>query len=572
MSDAATIDAIERQPQLRDPAMLLQSPALAVLQPCRISVSRALMVRAIRERWRISRLKFDIDADAKGAAFYRIEARGWTFDFPVFSFPFSPKGRTGRIIGRSWDMMAALVEGPMSETDIAATQAELPKLYEGRATPRTLIWCRSNRSSRAFNHTVERLAAGQQPLLDVVGQVCYLMRNTGLDGNGTFGTRSFRALESDHPLRTALSAQMLCAYMMRVFAQDLVEHLARCIAPDKAVPLDPAIARYLGVGNGSALGLILFVNNHPQLIDRWLSARERALLAAKMLPVRAGDQVVTELMRLLRRAVRFRQEDNVTYASLIPSDVVAAELETVLIRVEELARNGTVVGRPRRYPLAALCDEVENEVSPETFETLHSLLIELVPDVADRLSETLIVDEEMVTRPEMTVRDLRALLERDYRWALDIDMRPEAARRYVWYKSANAEEPRRGPHDEIPWAFNLGLDIPTLAQETVRTLDRFDGDDPVALILLARPDLRGFVARIQTLAPLRFHSPRANIMAEDFVPIDLVRLMNCGLHGIDKTRDYLNRNLRGVLYHGAPLPHEIAAGASTDWFWPEAPR
>ena len=36
--------------------------------------------------------------------------------------------------------------------------------------------------------------------------------------------------------------------------------------------------------------------------------------------------------------------------------------------------------------------------------------------------------------------------------------------------------------------------------------------------------------------------------------IDLVRLMNVGVHGIDKTRDFLNRNLRGVLYHGAPTP------------------
>ena len=572
MTDAASLDTVGRSPQLRDPATLLRSPALAALQPCRVSVSRALMVRAIRERWKITRLTFDIGADAKGSAFYRIEAPGWTFDFPVFSFPFSPKGRTGRIIGRSWDMMAALVEGPMSEADIAATQTELPKLYEGRATPRTLIWCRSNRSSRAFNHTVERLAAGQQPLLDVVGQVCYLMRNTGLDGNGTFGTRSFRALEADHPLRTALSAQMLCAYMMRVFAQDLVEHLARCIAPDKAVPLDPAIARYLGVGNGSALGLILFVNNHPQLIDRWLDVREQALLSAKTLSVHAGGSLASELVRLLQRAIQFRRQDNVTYSSLIASDVVAAELETVLTLAGELNRSGTVAGEPRRYPFAALCDVVENEVSPETLETLHSLLIELVPEVADRLSETLVVDEEMVTRPEMKVRDLSALLERDYRWALEIDMTPQSARRFVWYKSANAEEPRRGPHDEIPWAFNLGLDIPTLAQQTVSALERFDGDDPVALVLLARPELRGFVARVQTLAPLKFHSARANIMAEDFVPIDLVRLMNCGLHGIDKARDYLNRNLRGVLYHGAPLPAEIAAGASTDWFWPETPR
>jgi hypothetical protein len=66
------------------------------------------MVRAVRERWRITQRAFDIDARARGQALYRIEAGSWVFDFPVDSFEFSPVGRTGRIIGRSWDMMAAL--------------------------------------------------------------------------------------------------------------------------------------------------------------------------------------------------------------------------------------------------------------------------------------------------------------------------------------------------------------------------------------------------------------------------------------------------------------------------------
>jgi hypothetical protein len=64
----------------------------------------------------------------------------------------------------------------------------------------------------------------------------------------------------------------------------------------------------------------------------------------------------------------------------------------------------------------------------------------------------------------------------------------------------------------------------------------------------------------------------ANIDAEGFVPIDLVRLMNVGIHGIDKTRDFLRRNLRGVLYHGAPTPDDIRAGWSGFWAYPEEPR
>ncbi|MBX3550928.1 MAG: hypothetical protein KF697_00570 [Pseudolabrys sp.] len=571
MTHPQTIALDDAPPQMRPPAVLMQSATLAALQPCRISASRALLVRAIRERWRITRRAFDLDETARGSAFYRIETPDRVFDFPVYSFAFSPKGRTGRIIGRSWDMMAALVEGEMSADDIATTGVELPKLYEGRATPGTLIWCRSNRSSRAFNHTVERLAAGQQPDVATIGQVCYLMRNTGLDGNGTFGTRAFRALEADHPLRTALSAQMLCTYMMRVFAQDLVEHLARCRAPDTAVPLAPEIARYLGVGNGSALGLILFVNNHPQLIDRWLHARETALAAAKSLPVAANDARIGELSRLIARAVRFREQDSVRYDALIPSAQIAAELRGVQQTVQNLFDTGLVEGRRARYPLAALCDHLAPRVAAETLETLHALLIELVPDTADALAETLVVDEETVTQPEMTVGRLRQIVETEYRWALDIDMAAPGAQRFVWYKSVNAEEPRRGPLDEIPWAFNLGLDIPTLAQTLHAALAAFGDTAPVARLLLARPDLRAFIARVQTLSGLPYHSPIMNIMGDGFVPIDMVRLMNVAIHGIDKTRDYLNRNLRGVLYHGAPLPDEIATGTSADWFWPEAP-
>ena len=553
-------------PSPRQPDELMRPERLAALQPCRISASRALLGRAIRGRWRITRRHFDIDEKAKGHALYRIEADGWTFDFPIFSFEFNPKGRTGRIIGRSWDMMAALVEGPMSPADIATTAEELPKLYAGRATPGTLIWCRSNRSSRAFDHTLERLAAGRQPDVGVVGKVCYLMRNTGLDGNGTFGTRSFRALEADHPLRTSLSAQMLCAYMMRVFAHDLIDHLARTRSPH-AVPMSREIARYLGVGNGSALGLVLYVNNHPQLIDRWLDARETALAAAKSLSLAPGDPKFAQLDALLERAIRFRREDRVEYDRRTPSGIIAADLEK--IREELRGLVGGPLSAP--YPLDELCTSVKSMAGPDAQETLHALMIELVPQLADELSQNLVVAEEMVMRPQMNIGELRDLLHSQYRWALDIDLCAPGADRYIWYKSENAEEPRRGPPEEVENAFNLGLDIPRLAQALDRELINFEARQPVARLALARPDLRSFIARIQTLRDLRYHSPMMNMMDDKFVPIDIVGMMNVAIHGIDKTRDYLGRNLRGVLYHGAPPPDEIAAGTSEDWFWPVEP-
>ena len=100
MTAAVRSHDADTPPRPRAPADIMRAQSLAAMQPCRISAARALMIRAVRERWKITRLSFDIDAKAKGNAFYRIETPGRVFDFPVYSFEFSPKGRTGRIIGR----------------------------------------------------------------------------------------------------------------------------------------------------------------------------------------------------------------------------------------------------------------------------------------------------------------------------------------------------------------------------------------------------------------------------------------------------------------------------------------
>jgi hypothetical protein len=548
--------------------MLMRPERLAAFQPSRISASRALMAQAIAERWQVAIRRFDIGADAAGTAVYEVTTPGGVFSFLAFSNTPQRAGRTGRIIGRAWDMTGALVEGSASDAVIETTRRELPKLYAGRATPNTLIWCRSNRSMRVFDATVAALAAGRQPDAALVAQVCYLMRNTGLDGNGTFGTRSFLALEDSHPLRYPLAAQMLAAYMMREFAADLANHLAALQSPD-AVALSLEIRRFLGIGNGSALGLILFINNHPRLIDAWIGAREDAIAAARALPLGAGDARLAHLQTLVHRAARFRREDRMVYDAFAPSALIAQELEQIAALVAGLhARGGDAA-----WPLDALARQVAVGFHAETEETLLSLMIELVPEEADRLARSMIVSEEMDVRPGMRLGALRDILRHEYGWALQQDMSGSGAYAYVWYKSATAEEPRRGLKSEAPPdAFNLGLDVPGLVQALDAALAERGPEESVARLLLARPDLRQITARVQSLAGLRYHQPQANIMGEDFVPAHLVRLMNVAIHGVDKTRDYLARNLRGVLFHGAPTAADLAAGADPDWFYPPEPQ
>lgn len=560
------------EPLLRDPAILMRPERLAALQPSRVSASRALVARAMKGRWKITRTQFDLDERARGVACYRIEAGGWDFSFPVFSFEPSGQMRTFRIIGRSWDMMGSLVEGRISAKDIETTRQEMPKLYHGRATPGTLVWCRSNRSARVLDYCVDQLAAGSQPRTDLLAAASYAMRNTGLDGNGTFGTRSFLALERDHPLRPSLGAQMLTAYMMRVFAYDLIAHLARTKGGAKAVPLSPDIERFLGVGNGSALGLMFFVHNHPRLIDRWLRVREQALAAAKLTEIDRDAKPLDLVLRLLDRAIVYRRQDKTEYELLTSSQAIAADLEGVrseLQRLRDRVRAGVV---PVSTPLVDFCESIEGRFGADAIETLNSLLIELAPDVADSLGETLVLDEELVDRPEMPAARLREILRNEYRWAFDLDLTSERSQRYIWYKSVNAEEPRRGPREEAPDAFSLGLDLPRLVVALDRDLAATDGRTSVARFLVAHPYHRLIVTRVQALAGLPYHSPHADIMSEDFIPAQITRMLNGAVHGLDKTRDAMGRVIRGVIMQGAPLPDELALGAGDPhWFYPPEP-
>lgn len=554
----------------RTASQVMRPESLAAIQPSRLSGARAFMNKMVRERWDISLQRFDVDADASGTVVYSIKSPDREFSFIGFSRPPSRTARTGRIIGQAWDMMGTLNEGPATEADIDQAQREIPKLYTGRASPNALIWCRSNRSMRVFDQTLEALASGTQPSIDDLSKVCYLMRNTGLDGNGTFGTRSFRSLGRDHPLGGVLQAQLLTAYMMREYSCDLVEHLAR-LKSDKAVPLDPSIRSYIGVGNGSALGLIFFVHRHPRLVDALVGARETAIAAARSLELSAGDARISALIGLVQTAITFRRQDRMVYEAFTSSDQVAADLEEVVQALVDLRDSGLLDDESHAYPLDALVTRFERTLKPESLETLLSLLIELVPEEADKLFADIDAPDEFTVSPAETLESLGALIRQDYDWALETDMSPPDAYKYVWYKSETAEEPRRGAREEVPEALDLGLDICGGVQSLMADISAEAPGMTVARFLLKNPQHRHLVARIQSLRGKHFHTPRANINAEAFVPIDLVRLMNCGIHGVDKTRDFLNRNLRGVLYHGAPTPDEIRSGYTGTWFYPAEP-
>ncbi|CAM5603595.1 hypothetical protein SVIOM342S_00329 [Streptomyces violaceorubidus] len=556
-------------PTGRPAAELMTPTALSSLQAGRLSSARSLVNRMLREDWRVERRSLTVEADGSGEAVYRIHTADRVMDFVAFAFPPSSQERTLRIFDLGWDMMGALLDGPATAEDIEHTRNEMPRLYHGRATAHTLTWCRANRSLRVFEHVVEALAAGRQPDTVALARVGYLMRNIGLDGNGTFGTRTFVAYGEDHPLAVPYHAQLLSAYMMRELSADLVDALA-ARRSDTAVALDPQVRRFLGVGNSSALGLVLWVGNHPVLVDRWISLREQALCHARGLGAAPGSAVGDALVALLERAALYHSEDVNEYTCFTPAERIVADLRRVLAAIPQRA---AAAGADGRVPtVAELVDGVEG-VCDEAAEVVNSVLTELDPGESDRLAAELTVDETFRRDGSTAVGELRALLAEQYAWALAVDRTAPGAVANTWYKSRSAEEPRCGATSELPeGTVDLTVDVPGMVQHLDGVLAAEDPALPVGRLLARRPELRGAVERLQSLAGHAYAVPHANIRDAAFVPARIIRLANAALYGLERTKDYLGRDLRGVIFQGAPTAADLGAGAAGPWFWPAVPR
>ncbi|GAA2932592.1 hypothetical protein [Streptomyces mexicanus] len=563
MTTSASPIAPPTETTSRPPGRLLRPERLALLPPTRLSASRALVHRMTAQGWRVECLEFAVDAASRGRVRYRVHTPSGPFDFVAFSFTPKLEGRTSRIVGTDWDMTGALFDGIADEEDLEHTRRELPKLYEGRATAHTLVWCRSNRSLRLFEHVVGAPAAGRQPDARRLWDVGYLMRNTGLDGNGTFGTRSFAALPGNHPLAAPPHAQMLAAYLMREFAADLADHLARHRGGAGAVPLDPELRRCLGLGNASALGLVFFTGNHPRLVDRWLTLREQALVQA--LYARRGAPHLAAVRDRIERTVRFHEQDPTVYGVFGSPARLAASLRRALQALDAVADAAAHDALPR------LWTRWNADLDEAAVEALAGVLIDSVPDLTDPLVDRQRVDETLVRRPEVCVADLLAHVEDAYAWALGIDLGAPGALRHVWYKSRAAEEPRRGPREEVTEGLDWQLNVPRSVQALVRELRAADPRETVGAFCVRHPGHRDTVARIQGLAEAELHSPHMNTADDSFVPVHIVRFLNSAVHGLDKTADSAGRNVLGLLFHGAPTRRTLHEEHGADWVLPARP-
>lgn len=562
--EGESIEPVEAVP-LRPPDVVMRLARMGAFHQTRLSFMRALLRRIAQEGWTFSRPVWRIDPDGVGVAVYRGCRGARCYSMVCFSHELDPEDRTDRVIAERWDATFTLFDGVPEEADIERLAANVPLQEAGRCTARELVLSRANKSVRLFEHVVERLAAGRQPNLDRIESVGYLMRTTAVYGNGKFGIADRDRIASRPELAGAFRGEMLAVWLIRAFTVDLAEHVARARSPESAVPLDRSIRRALGVGNSTGLGMAPFLMSHPSLLHAWIHARETALARVRSLPSAlpgTPHAFTVALARARHQVAGWNTGDERQRARI---GALGADLERLADHVEATGLAGD-------RPWDALYRFAEGALSLEGQELVVSLVIEphgaLVDDLADRTS----ADEDVAFRIDgsMSAARMRALIERDYQWALAVDPAAQGASARFWYVSEEKLEPRLGERGLEPGA---DREQPYAVWRDVAALFDALGDGPreapLADLLVARPEHRYAARRVQITARFPYAEIRDNLIGAEMVPIDLLRckLSFFGATCFDPRSD---RWVRITMYKDAPYPDELGDGSVDDWAFPPA--
>lgn len=546
-------DAISQTAPFRRPVSeVMNLERMGASHPTRLSFLRTMLRRAHRENWKVDRPVWDVDATGTGHAVYRARCGARTYCLVAFAHDLPDEMRSDRVIATAWDATFTLFDGEPMDADIARLRNNVPLQEAGRVSTRELTLARANRSVRLFHHVVEVLSQGQQPNPTEIADIGYLMRTTAVYGSGKFGAADRSDIADRPELAAPFQVEMLTVWLIRAFTVDIVEHMAVVKGGDRAIRLDRDLRRTLGVGNSTGLGMAPFIVRHPVLLNNWMMAREEALAR-----VRAQENAAQTAVAGLRVALEAGIENATVWTSQHPVQLpkLAAlrnDLRLVLETVDTWDFD-------QPLPWDALWRWGSNALSIEGQEALLSAMLEPHGDLVDDLADCMGADEALSFRINgaMRVRDLCAVLQENYGWALSIDFTtPENIARF-WYVSEEKLEPRLGERaTEDGATLEQPLCIARLVAELNETLQDCDGDEPVAAVLLAHPEHRYVIRRVQISQEHPFAEVQDNLIAAAMLPIDLLR---CKLSFFGATRfdPRSDRWVRINLFQGAPFPDEI---------------
>ena len=536
----------------RDPDQVMKLARLGSFFQTRLSFMRVLLRRLKREQWRFKINRWDINDQGFGRAVYTVYGPEHNYSLVAFSRDLPASERSDRVIATAWDMSFALFDGIPDEADLQRLQANVPRQEAGRINSTELSLSRANKSVRLWDHVVESLSTGQQPDEALINSTGYLVRTTAVYGSGKFGAADRQAICDRAELKGPFQLEMLAVWLIRSFAIDLVEFIAERIGGKRSVRLAPHIRHHLGVGNSTGLGMAPFLINHPVLLDHWIDAREEAISRVRGLP----SATESEIARFNLCLDRFRKTLSQWHSQHELQQQRLLQLAFDVKKLDEKLAGGLL---QESQPWQRLIAWSESELGIEAQELVLSLMLEPYPALVDELASDMDADEdaEFAIDGAMTVGSLQRLINTNYAWVFEYDFKHKKNLARFWYSSEEKLEPRVGERFDEPGAdLEQPLGVARDVQRLAALLEGMAENQILAQVLLAHPEFRHVVRRIQIQQFHPYSEIRDNLLSAEMLPIDLLR---CKLSFFGATRfdPRSDRWVRICMYQDAPFPSEL---------------
>lgn len=508
-----------------------------------------------------------MDDNGFGIATYQLQGPERSYTLIAFSHELDDADRSDRVIAEAWDATFALFDGIPNEDDLNRLAQHVPKQEGARLDQSELALSRANKSVRLFKYVIDCLAEGRQPDAETLSPVGYLMRTTAVYGAGKFGAADRQHWMARPEFNGSFQPEMMSVWLIRTFTIDLVDHIAKRRAPDKAVTLNSDIRRSLGVGNSTGLGMAPFLVNHPVLLHQWIVARETALARVRSIESVSPGQLASKSAELLQLLQLNRQIANEWNSDHKLQQEKISDLLTGINNLSNYLKSadGQVSLSGADKPWDTLYLDAGKQQSLEAQELLVSLLIELYPGEVDDLAACMSADETQEFRidGQMPLVDFTDLTASLYNWTLNSDFNNPDNIARVWYVSEEKLEPRLGERfDEMLEPYEQPLaparDITLLHQD----LELFQQQNPEATLtlahfLLSHPHHRHAARRVLSVARYPYAELRDNTIAASMLPIDMLRC-KLSFFGATKFDPRSDRWLRITLFQHAPYPDEIS--------------
>ncbi|MDA9304576.1 hypothetical protein N9Q20_01580 [Amylibacter sp.] len=538
------------QVDLRKPEEVMKLSRLGSLHQSRISFMRVLLRRLASENWRFDKPNWNIDDDGFGYATYSVHGPERSYTLVAFAHDLPAELRSDRVIAEAWDCTFTLHDGIPSEDDIIRLKNNVPLQEAGRISKNELTLSRANRSVRLWNYVVDSLAAGIQPDEKKLNDVGYLMRTTAVYGSGKFGASDRSKISDRQEMRTPFQAEMLTVYLIRCFVMDLVDFVASKKGGDAAVKLDPKLRKSMGIGNSTGLGMAPFLVNHPALLSTWIYARETALArvrAIKTVPEETFSAMREHLNNALKNAQSWTSEHEIQKPKI---KIFCDELSQTVSKFETLDKEN--------YPWDALHLWSTNKLSEDTQEQIISALFEPYSELVDDLSDCMYIDEAKHFKIDASISTdgLKKQIKENYEWAINIDYSKKENLSRFWYVSESKLEPRLGERFEEDGS---ELEQPLAVARDIAALNSdLNKKQNLGEFLLAHPEHRHIVRRIQLSKKFPYSEIRDNLLNSKMLPIDMLRC-KLSFFGATKFDPRSDRWVRICMFKDAPFPKELTS-------------